>query len=53
MNPDYYGAVEMVFSFGMILLIAVWQLASLNKSKKKTRERLEARDAAKPPTEKT
>jgi hypothetical protein len=50
-NPEYYGIVEMTFSFGVILLFGVWQLASLNKAKKKTRENMAARDAARPPPE--
>ncbi len=43
MNPDYYGIVEMTFSFGVILAFGVWQLVSLEKAKKKTREKLAAR----------
>jgi hypothetical protein len=43
MNPDDYGVVEMIFSFGVILAFGVWQLVSLEKAKKKTREKLAAR----------
>lgn len=39
MPQEYYGAIEMTFSFGVILIIAVWQLVSLEKAKKKTREK--------------
>jgi hypothetical protein len=46
MNPDYYGVVEMIFSFGLILAFAVWQLFSLEKAKKKTREKAAERAAS-------
>ena len=36
MNPNYYGLVEMVFSFGVVLVFAVWQLISLKRDDKKT-----------------
>ncbi len=36
MNPDYYGIVEMVFSFGIVIAFGVWQLVSLERSKKKS-----------------
>ncbi len=42
MNPDNYGLIEMVFSFGVVILFGVWQLWSLEKSKKKTREKAAA-----------
>jgi len=41
-----YGLIEMAFSFGTILAIAVWQLISLERAKKMTSKRL-ARDSAK------
>ncbi len=46
----YYGVIEMTFSFGIILAIAVWQLVSLEQAKKKTREKLAAKaeDAKRP-----
>ena len=44
MDPQYYGVVEMVFSFGVILAFAAWQLVSLDKAKKKARERDESGD---------
>ena len=50
MNPDYYGVVEMVFSFGVILVLAIWQLVSLERAKKKTREKLAARETEGPET---
>ena len=31
MNPDNYGIVEMVLSFGLILAFCVWQLISVNR----------------------
>jgi cytochrome oxidase assembly protein ShyY1 len=46
-NPDYYGVVEMTFSFGVVLALAVWQLVSLDKAKKKTRAQAAAKAAAK------
>ncbi len=48
MPQEYYGVVEMTFSFGVILIIAVWQLVSLEKAKKRTREKL-ARQAVENP----
>jgi hypothetical protein len=45
-NPDYYGVVEMTFSFGVVLALAVWQLISLEKAKKKTRAEAVAKAAA-------
>lgn len=41
MNPDYYGIVEMVLSFGIVLGFAIWQLVSVRRSMrddKKNRE---------------
>lgn len=34
MDPKYYGVVEMVFSFGAVLLFGFWQLRSVSKAKK-------------------
>ena len=34
MNPDYYGIVEMIFSFGIVLGFAVWQVVSVRRSMK-------------------
>ena len=39
MDAKYFGVIELVFSFGVILLIAIQQLYSVNKAKKKRRER--------------
>ena len=41
----YYGVIEMVFSFGVILLIGIQQLYSVNKAKKKRLERESATDS--------
>ena len=46
MPQQYYGAIEMTFSFGVVLVIAVWQLVSLEKAKRKTREKAARRTAA-------
>ncbi|MGA2043619.1 MAG: hypothetical protein ABSG83_09630 [Roseiarcus sp.] len=43
MNPDNYGLIEMALSFGLVLLFGVWQLVSLDRAKKKTREKAAAR----------
>ena len=39
MDAKYFGVIELVFSFGVILLIAIQQLYSVNKATKKRRER--------------
>jgi hypothetical protein len=44
MNQDYYGVIEIVFSFGVFLLIGIQQLYSVNKAMKKRRERESATD---------
>jgi len=31
-NPDNYGLIELVFSFGLILAILFWQLYSVKRS---------------------
>jgi hypothetical protein len=49
MNPDYYGLVEMGLSFGIILGFGVWQLISLEKAKKATREKAAAAAPPKAP----
>ncbi len=33
MQP-YYGVIEMIFSFGIVLGLAAWSLISLEKAKK-------------------
>jgi hypothetical protein len=45
MDPNYLGAIEMVFAFGVILLIGFQQLYSVNKAKKKLRDKQSATDA--------
>ena len=42
MNPDYYGIVEMTLSFGVILGFGVWQLVSVKRAMRKTREKAAA-----------
>ena len=42
MNPEYYGLVEAAFSFALVVIFGVWQLRSLEKAKKKTREKAAA-----------
>jgi len=42
MNPDNYGLIEMGFTFGLVIVFGVWQLRSLEKAKKKTREKAAA-----------
>jgi hypothetical protein len=39
MDQRYYGVVEMLFSFGIVLAFAFWQLQSVSKAKKKRIER--------------
>jgi hypothetical protein len=48
MDPNNYGLIEMALSFGVVMLFCVWQLVSLERAKKKTREKAEA---AAPPEE--
>ena len=40
LGEQYYGLVEMAFSFGVVLALAFWQLQSI----KKTREKLRGKD---------
>jgi hypothetical protein len=42
MDPTNYGLIEMALSFGVVLLFCAWQLVSLERAKKKTREKTEA-----------
>ena len=42
MNPDSYGLIEMALSFGLVLLFGAWQLVSLDRAKKKTRDKAAA-----------
>jgi|GEM_PF-5372297 len=39
MDQDYYGVIEILFAFGVALLIGFQQLYSVNKAKKKRLER--------------
>ncbi len=38
MPDNYYGIVEMVFSFGVLIVFCVWQLWSVEKTRKRLRE---------------
>jgi hypothetical protein len=42
MISDYYGLVELSLTFAIIIVFAVWQLISLEKAKKKTRDKAAA-----------
>lgn len=46
MNPDDYGIVEMILSFGLVLGFGFWQLRSLAKLKREARDKA---NAPKPP----
>jgi hypothetical protein len=39
MDPQYYGLVEMTFSFGLMLAFGVWQLVSTARAKRRRIER--------------
>ena len=43
MNANNYGLIEMALSFGVALLFCAWQLISLERAKKKTREKAASR----------
>ena len=43
MDQNYYGIIEMLFSFGAVLLFGFWQLRSVSKAKKARLERERAR----------
>ncbi len=38
MNSDYFGLMEMVFSFGVVIGLAFWELRSVKKAKKKNQD---------------
>src|SRR5208283_1804758 len=38
-SQQYFGLVEMVFSFGVVLAVAFWQLRSIRKAREKLREK--------------
>jgi len=44
MGQDYYGVIDIVFPFGVFLLIGIQQLYSVNKAIKKRRESESATD---------
>ena len=39
MDPKYYGVVEMLFSFGVVLAFGFWQLHSVSQAKKRRARR--------------
>ena len=39
MDERYFGIVEMIFSFGIVLGLLFWQLYSVNKAKQRRLER--------------
>jgi len=39
MDPQNYGLVEMIFSFGVVLAFGVWQLVSTARAKRRRIER--------------
>ena len=39
MNPEYYGLVEMAFTFGVVLVFGVWQFRSLAIAKRAAEEK--------------
>ena len=43
MDAKYYGVVEMLLSFGVVLVFGFWQLHSVSKAKKARLERERAR----------
>ena len=43
-GSQYFGLVEMVFSFGVVLAFAFWQLRSIRKAREKLREKEKPRD---------
>ncbi|WP_154451730.1 hypothetical protein [Methylocystis rosea] len=38
MFGDYFGMIEMVFSFGVVIGLCLWQLWSLEKARKRLRD---------------
>jgi hypothetical protein len=38
MLDDYFGAVELAFSFGVVIGLCLWQLWSLEKARKRLRD---------------
>ena len=36
-GENYYGLVEMAFSFGVVLALGFWQLRSIKKAREKLR----------------
>jgi hypothetical protein len=39
MDSKYFGVVEMLFSFGVVLAFGFWQLYSVSQAKKRRLER--------------
>jgi hypothetical protein len=46
LKPEYFGLIEMTFSFGVILAIAIWQLYSVRRAIRIAREEDEAKARA-------
>jgi hypothetical protein len=44
MPENYYGIVEMLFSFGLLIAFCVWQLWSVEKTRKRLRGGQEHKD---------
>ena len=47
MDPNNYGLVELALVFGIVLSFCVWQLISLERAKKRTKEEAAAAEATK------
>ncbi len=45
MSEKYYGIVEMLFSFGLLIAFCVWQLWSVERTRKRLREEQARKDA--------
>ena len=46
MDPKYYGLVEMLLSFGVVLAFCIWQLRSTARAAKRTKERESRRESS-------
>lgn len=45
MPENYYGLVELVFTLGLLIVFGVWQLRSIEKTRKRLREEQQRKDA--------
>lgn len=41
---NYFGVVEMIFSFGLVLALCIWQLWALERAKRKIEREKSARE---------